>query len=59
MSVWLWDEEQERDIKSELIKIGLKEVEQNIAMVADLKTISPTINMPVSFTIQQAASLDK
>ena len=37
MSVWLWDEEQERDIKSELIKIGLKEVEQNIAMVADLK----------------------
>lgn len=40
MSVWLWDEEQERDIKSELIKIGLKEVEQNIAMVADLKTIS-------------------
>ncbi|KXY27012.1 GNAT family N-acetyltransferase [Bacillus cereus] len=56
MSVWLWDEEQERDIKSELIKIGLKEVEQNIAMVADLKTISPTINMPVSFTIQQASS---
>ncbi|EEM96004.1 GNAT family N-acetyltransferase [Bacillus thuringiensis] len=56
MSVWLWDEEQERDIKSELIKIGLKEAEQNIAMVADLKTISPTINMPVSFTIQQASS---
>ncbi|HHT7226228.1 TPA: GNAT family N-acetyltransferase [Bacillus cereus] len=56
MSVWLWDEEQERDIKSELIKIGLKKAEQNIAMVADLKTISPTINMPVSFTIQQASS---
>ncbi|MEK4673060.1 MULTISPECIES: GNAT family N-acetyltransferase [Bacillus] len=51
MSVWLWDEEQERDIK-----IGLKETEQNIAMVADLKTISPTIHMPVSFTIQQASS---
>ncbi|MEB9903674.1 N-acetyltransferase, partial [Bacillus cereus] len=56
MSVWLWDEEQERDIKSELNKIGLKEAEQNIAMVADLKTISPTIHMPVSFTIQQASS---
>ena len=37
MSVWLWDEEQERDIKSKLNKIGLKEAEQNIAMVADLK----------------------
>ncbi|MDA2093500.1 GNAT family N-acetyltransferase [Bacillus cereus] len=56
MSVWLWDEEQERDIKSGLNKIGLKETEQNIAMVADLKTISPTIHMPVSFTIQQASS---
>ena len=37
MSVWLWDEEQERDIQSGLNKIGLKEAEQNIAMVADLK----------------------
>ncbi|MGN4443592.1 GNAT family N-acetyltransferase [Bacillus cereus group sp. MYBK79-1] len=56
MSVWLWDAEQERDIKSELIKIGLKEAEQNIAMVADLKTIHPILNMPVGFTIEKASS---
>ncbi|KAB2459784.1 GNAT family N-acetyltransferase [Bacillus sp. CH126_4D] len=55
MSVWLWDAEQERDIKSELIKIGLKEAEQNIAMVADLKTIHPILNMPVGFTIEKAS----
>lgn len=56
MSIWLWDEEQEHAIKSKLIKLGLKETEHNIAMVADLKTISPAINMPVGFTIQQASS---
>ncbi|RKF52402.1 acetyltransferase [Bacillus wiedmannii] len=56
MSVWFWDDKQERDIKRELIKIGLKEAEQNIAMVADLKTIHPIINMPVGFTIQKVSS---
>ena len=38
MSVWLWDEEQERDIKSKLNKIGLKEAEP--AMVADKNNFS-------------------
>ncbi|PGK33940.1 GNAT family N-acetyltransferase [Bacillus anthracis] len=56
MSVWFWDEKRESNIKNELIKLGLKEAEQNIAMVADLKTIHPTINMLVSFTIQKASS---
>lgn len=56
MSVWFWDEKRESNIKNELIKLGLKEAEQNIAMVADLKTIHPTINMSVSFTIQKASS---
>ncbi|HGH7194988.1 TPA: GNAT family N-acetyltransferase [Bacillus wiedmannii] len=56
MSVWFWDDKQEQDIKRELIKIGLKEAEQNIAMVADLKTIHPIINMPVGFTIQKVSS---
>ncbi|MBE7123220.1 GNAT family N-acetyltransferase [Bacillus cereus] len=54
MSVWFWDEDQEQTIKSELIKLGLKEAEHNIAMVADLKKIHPTIDMPVGFTIQKA-----
>ncbi|KXY47602.1 N-acetyltransferase [Bacillus toyonensis] len=57
MCVWLWDEEQGQTIKSELLKFGLKEAEHSIAMVADLKTISPTIDTPVGFTIQQASSL--
>ncbi|WP_237980441.1 GNAT family N-acetyltransferase [Bacillus thuringiensis] len=56
MSVWFWNDRHEQTIKSELIKLGLKEAEQNIAMVADLKTIHPTINMPVGFTIQIASS---
>ena len=46
----------EQTIKSELIKLGLKEAEKNIAMVAELKTIHPRINMPVGFTIQKASS---
>ncbi|MBK5488032.1 GNAT family N-acetyltransferase [Bacillus sp. TH17] len=56
MSVWFWDDKQEQIIKSELIKLGLKEAEKNIAMVAELKTIHPRINMPVGFTIQKASS---
>ncbi|PEJ38050.1 GNAT family N-acetyltransferase [Bacillus wiedmannii] len=56
MSVWFWNDRYEQIIKSELIKLGLKEAEQNIAMVADLKTIHPTINMPEGFTIQKASS---
>ncbi|KZE04687.1 acetyltransferase GNAT family [Bacillus mycoides] len=56
MSVWFWDVKQEQTIKSELIKLGLKEAEKNIAMVAELKTIHPRINMPVGFTIQKASS---
>ncbi|MGK0532486.1 GNAT family N-acetyltransferase [Bacillus sp. 'calajunan'] len=56
MSVWFWDDRYEQTIKSELIKLGLKEAEQNIAMIADLKTIHPTINMPEGFTIQKASS---
>ncbi|HFK1548064.1 GNAT family N-acetyltransferase [Bacillus albus] len=56
MSVWFWDDRKEKIIKSELIKIGLKEAEQNIAMVANLKTIHPTINMPKDFKIQKAFS---
>ncbi|MBE5106645.1 GNAT family N-acetyltransferase [Bacillus thuringiensis] len=56
MSVWLWDEEKGHAIKSELIKLGLKEAEHNIAMVADLKTISPIIDMPIGFKIQKASS---
>ncbi|OSX96978.1 hypothetical protein S3E15_00609 [Bacillus mycoides] len=56
MSVWFWDDKQEQTIKSELIKLGLKEAEKNIAMVAELKTIHPRINMPVGFTIQKASS---
>ncbi|WP_141436328.1 GNAT family N-acetyltransferase [Bacillus cereus] len=56
MSVWFWNNGQEQIIKSELINLGLKEAEHNIAMVADLKTLHPTINMPVGFTIQKASS---
>ncbi|MED3126665.1 GNAT family N-acetyltransferase [Bacillus wiedmannii] len=56
MSVWFWDDRHEQTIKSELIKLGLKEAEQNIAMIADLKTIHPTINMPEGFTIQKSSS---
>ncbi|MDD1371197.1 hypothetical protein PTB13_26940, partial [Bacillus sp. MHSD17] len=56
MSVWFWDEKLEGNIKNELIKLGLKETEQNIAMVANLHTIHPTINLPEGFTIQKAAS---
>lgn len=56
MSVWFWDGRHEQTIKSELIKLGLKEAEQNIAMVADLKTIHPKINMPEGFTIQKSSS---
>ncbi|MGX5499231.1 GNAT family N-acetyltransferase [Bacillus wiedmannii] len=56
MSVWFWDDRHEQTIKSELIKLGLKEAEQNIAMVANLKTIHPTINMPKDFKIQKAFS---
>ncbi|MCU5376202.1 GNAT family N-acetyltransferase [Bacillus cereus] len=56
MSVWFWNDKHEQIIKSALIKNGLKEAEQNIAMVADLKTIHPTINMPEGFTIQKASS---
>ncbi|HDR3649399.1 TPA: GNAT family N-acetyltransferase [Bacillus anthracis] len=56
MSVWFWDDRKEKIIKSELTKIGLKEAEQNIAMVANLKTIHPTINMPKDFKIQKAFS---
>ncbi|PFE55102.1 GNAT family N-acetyltransferase [Bacillus cereus] len=59
MSVWFWDDKQEQTIKSELIKLGLKEAEQNIAMVAELKTIHPTINIPVGFTIQKASSSEQ
>ncbi len=57
MCVWFWDNSYEYAIKNELIKLGLKEAEQNIAMVADLKTIQPTIKMPEGFTIQRASSL--
>ncbi|PEC56871.1 GNAT family N-acetyltransferase [Bacillus cereus] len=57
MSIWFWDDRHEQTIKNELIKLGLKEAEQNIAMVADLKTIQPTIKMPEGFTIQRASSL--
>ncbi|MDR4458798.1 N-acetyltransferase, partial [Bacillus tropicus] len=57
MCVWFWDNSYELAIKNELIKLGLKEAEQNIAMVADLKTIQPTIKMPEGFTIQRASSL--
>ena len=53
MSVWFWDDRYEQTIKSELIKLDLKEAEQNIAMVAELNTIHPTINMPEGFTIQK------
>ncbi|PHF01692.1 GNAT family N-acetyltransferase [Bacillus wiedmannii] len=56
MSVWFWDDRHEQTIKSELIKLGLKEAEQNIAMIADLKTIHPLINMTKGFTIQKASS---
>ncbi|MGG0301651.1 GNAT family N-acetyltransferase [Bacillus albus] len=56
MSVWLWDDRHEQAIKNELIKLGLKEAEQNIAMVADLKTVHPTINMPEGFIIEKASS---
>ncbi|WP_226639267.1 GNAT family N-acetyltransferase [Bacillus tropicus] len=56
MSVWFWDEKLEGNIKNELIKLGLKETEQNIAMVANLHTILPTINMTEGFTIQKASS---
>ncbi|MBJ8108323.1 GNAT family N-acetyltransferase [Bacillus cereus group sp. N6] len=56
MSVWFWDDRHEQTIKSELIKLGLKEAEQNIAMIADLKTIHPIINMTEGFTIQKASS---
>ncbi|PFF10105.1 GNAT family N-acetyltransferase [Bacillus cereus] len=56
MCVWFWDDRYEQAIKNELIKLGLKEAEQNIAMVADLKTIHPTINMPEGFRIEKASS---
>ncbi|MGN5652110.1 GNAT family N-acetyltransferase [Bacillus sp. Brlt_9] len=56
MSVWFWNDRPEQIIKSALIKLGLKEAEQNIAMVADLKIIHPIINMPEGFTIQKAYS---
>ncbi|EEK78635.1 Acetyltransferase [Bacillus cereus R309803] len=56
MSFWFWDDRHEQAIKNELIKLGLKEAEQNIAMVADLKAIHPTINMPEGFKIQRAFS---
>ncbi|PGE65259.1 GNAT family N-acetyltransferase [Bacillus wiedmannii] len=56
MSVWFWDDRHEQTIKSELIKLGLKKAEQNIAMIADLKTIHPLINMTKGFTIQKASS---
>ncbi|MDA1904294.1 GNAT family N-acetyltransferase [Bacillus cereus] len=56
MSVWFWDEKLEGNIKNELIKLGLKEAEQNISMVANLHTILPTINLPEGFTIQKASS---
>ena len=42
--------------KNELLKLRLIEAENNIAMVADLKTIHPRIDMPVGFTIQKATS---
>ena len=47
------------NIKNELIKLGLKETEQNTAMVANLHTILPTINMPEGFTIQKHLRQDK
>ena len=56
MSVWFWDEKLEGNLKNELIKLGLKEAEQNIAMVANLHTIHPTTNLPEGFTIQKASS---
>lgn len=56
MSVWFWDDRYEQTIKSELIKLDLKEAEQNIAMVANLHTIHPTTNLPEGFTIQKASS---
>ncbi|HHK5550879.1 GNAT family N-acetyltransferase [Bacillus anthracis] len=56
MCVWFWDDRYEQAIKNELIKLDLKEAEQNIAMVADLKTIHPTINMPEGFRIEKASS---
>ncbi|HFU7086179.1 GNAT family N-acetyltransferase [Bacillus tropicus] len=56
MSVWFWDEKLEGNLKNELIKLGLKETEQNIAMVANLHTIHPTTNLPEGFTIQKVSS---
>ncbi|GAB6436074.1 MULTISPECIES: GNAT family N-acetyltransferase [Bacillus] len=56
MSVWFWEDKHKQTIKSELIKLGLKEAEQNIAMVANLHTILPIINMPEGFEIQKASS---
>ncbi|EJR54839.1 hypothetical protein IIM_01779 [Bacillus cereus VD107] len=56
MSVWFWDEEQEQNINSKLIKLGLKEAENNIAMFAELKTINPIINVPADFIIQKAST---
>ncbi|HFK1681281.1 GNAT family N-acetyltransferase [Bacillus sp. SRB1LM] len=56
MSVWFWDEKLEGNLKNELIKLGLKETEQNIAMVANLHTIHPTTNLPKGFTIQKVSS---
>ncbi|CAM4257323.1 GNAT family N-acetyltransferase [Bacillus paramycoides] len=56
MSVWFWNEEQEQNVKSELIKLGLKEAENNIAMVADLKIIHPIIDVPADFIIQKAST---
>ena len=53
---WFWDDRYEQTIKSELIKLDLKEAEQNIAMVAELNTIHPTINMPEGFRIEKASS---
>ncbi|UYX54925.1 GNAT family N-acetyltransferase [Bacillus thuringiensis] len=53
VNVWYWDEMQENNFKNELLKLNLIEAEHNIAMIADLKTIRPTIDVPTDFTIQK------
>ncbi|KFM99681.1 GNAT family N-acetyltransferase [Bacillus clarus] len=56
MSVWFWETNQDDTLVSELKQLGLKEAEKNVAMVVDLKTIDPIIDVPAGFTIQKAAS---
>ncbi|WP_219375787.1 GNAT family N-acetyltransferase [Bacillus mycoides] len=56
ISVWYWDSKRENTLKYELLKLRLIEAENNIAMVADLQTIHPTLDIPAGFIIQKATS---